>query len=105
MRSVMPTIQGLPYILDVVQSGAANAVNAINQSEITDSTTATGISFSTPNADVVVNHGRGRQLTGWLVIDRNANANIWKSASNNPAPESTIILQADAAVTASFLFF
>jgi len=63
-----------------------------------------GIMLSS-GVDTIVNHGLGRAVTGWVVIDKNGVADIYQSTTTNTIPTASIILKANATVTASILFF
>jgi len=65
---------------------------------IKDITLASGI-------DNQVEHKLGRSIQGWQIIRKDANANVWESATANTTPSSTIILRSSATVKVSFLFF
>ena len=56
-------------------------------------------------SDTEVDHGLGRATQGWVVVDKNANADVWKSTTTNAAPERKVILKASATVTAKILFY
>ena len=45
------------------------------------------------NVPKTINHYLGQQMTGWKVIDINANANVWRT---QPMNNTTITLQASA---------
>lgn len=52
----------------------------------------------------LVSHKLNREWQGWIVVDRNANAQVWKSTSQ-PAPSAAIALQASSAVTVKLFVF
>lgn len=57
------------------------------------------------NVDTPVEHGLKRDLIGWVIVDKNANADVWKSATANPRPQDQIILIATASVAVKIYFF
>lgn len=97
------TTEGLPYIVDTVQANVGSVVNQLSQSGITDSVFRENVSIETN--DTVVNHGLGRPPRGWIVVDKTGVGDVYRSSSNNPAPNQTMILKASEEVTASFMFF
>lgn len=56
-------------------------------------------------SDTFVQHGLGREPRGYLVIDKNANANIYTSATTNSRPKLELILRASASVTVDLYIF
>lgn len=52
-----------------------------------------------------VNHGLGREVTGWFVVNKDANADVWQSGTANDNPTRKIILVSDTPVTAKIYFF
>lgn len=95
--------EGLPYIIDTVQANVGSVVNQLSQSGITDCVFQYDIEVGT--SDTVVNHGLSRPPRGWIVIDKLGVGDIYRSSSNNPAPNQTMIFKSSADVTASFMFF
>lgn len=60
--------------------------------------------FSAATTDVQVFHGLKGPPVAWEVVDRDADAQVWKSATVNPRPRDAIILQASAPVTVKLRF-
>jgi len=57
------------------------------------------VTFAAATTDTPVRHGlRGPVLT-WDVVDRDADANVWRSDTVNTNPLEVLILQASAPVT------
>lgn len=54
------------------------------------------------NGVTVVNHKLGRQMQGWIVADKNAAADIYRSAAFNPL---TLTLTSNAAVVVNLVVF
>jgi hypothetical protein len=50
---------------------------------------------------LTVPHSLGRTPRGWIVVDKNADANIWRTAWTS----TTISLDSSATVTATILLF
>lgn len=104
LKTLSPTSQdGLPYIVDTVQANVGSVVDKLAQSGITDSVFQTGVTIETTGT--VVNHGLGRELRGWIIVDRDGIGDVYKSSSNNPSPKQTIILVSTVEVTVSLMFF
>jgi hypothetical protein len=53
---------------------------------------------------VEVSHGLNRNIEGWIIIRKNAQADVWEP-SVSVTPEKTLPLQASAAVTVTIYFF
>jgi len=100
---VVTNIQTSDQTLNRIQSATADAIkqlqtqNLILGSSIVVATLSTG--------DTVVTHGLGRVANGFFVIDANASANVWTSATVNLTPNQTSVLVASAAVTVKLYFF
>lgn len=54
--------------------------------------------------DTIVTHNLGQAVTSWDIVDQDANAVVWKSATVNGTPTKTIILRASAPVTVAIRF-
>jgi hypothetical protein len=52
-------------------------------------------------ATATINHGLGSVPLGWIVLDQNADANIWKTSSD----EKTITFDSSATVTIKVWIF
>lgn len=59
----------------------------------------------TSGTDLIVNHKLNRVPNGYIVVNANAAAHVYTSASALMNPTTQIILKSDANVTASLLFF
>jgi hypothetical protein len=57
------------------------------------------VALPVATTDVTVLHGLGAPVLTWEVVDRNANAVVWRSPTVNARPRDTLILQASAPVT------
>lgn len=57
------------------------------------------VTFAAATTDVLVFHGLGAQVTAWEVVDKDATADVWRSATVNANPALFLILQASAPVT------
>jgi hypothetical protein len=59
----------------------------------------------TASVEKTVNHFLGREIEGWLVVKKNATADIWDGQATNPTPTRTLRLTASADVTISLWVF
>lgn len=87
--------------LQVVQDSVFQCLETIRRKEILDGRRIKDVyvDSSTPTE---VAHGLGRPLIGWLVISKNANANLWQTTSDE---ESILTLNTSADVTVSLWVF
>lgn len=53
----------------------------------------------------IIKHGLNRTLQGWFLVRKRATADVWDSQDTNPTPNSTLILNASAAVTVDLYVF
>lgn len=49
--------------------------------------------------DNIINHRLGKTLTGWRIVRKRANANIYDKQDTNQMPDLTLVLNSDAIVT------
>lgn len=54
------------------------------------------------NGVTIINHYLGKQMSGWLIVDQNASANVFRSA---PLNSQTLTLTSNAATTVSLWVF
>lgn len=54
--------------------------------------------------DTKVFHGLGRPVASWEVLDKDADANLWRSPDPNARAGLYIVMQASAAVTVKLRF-
>jgi hypothetical protein len=55
--------------------------------------------------DTEVSHGLQRQPTGFLVVRRDADANVWESGTANGRPSDKLILKATTGVNVTLYVF
>ena len=93
--------------LDDVQTNIANTLSPVLKSLIIDGVLVKDIVLA--NGVNRVNHTLGRVPEGWLIVDRNTAATVFKtvptSAANTITDSSTISLTSSGAVTVSIWFF
>lgn len=63
------------------------------------------VGLSAGGVDNVVNHGLEREVQGWIVVDKNAQADIWLSPTTNNLKTKQILLRASAIVTVKLYIF
>lgn len=85
-----------------LQDALSKVFNSILSKEILDGRLITGIVLSSSGTNEV-DHGLGKPIRGWVVVAKNANANIYDSVSSTP--NATLILTATANVTISLWVF
>lgn len=87
-----------------VQESARAVFDDLAKRSILDGQAITDLTI-TSGTPLIVQHGLGRKLTGWIVTGKDANANVWDSQSANGMPNRTLILNASANVTISLWVF
>lgn len=87
--------------LDRVQDNIERAFRPVASKEILDGRLIQGVVVTT--ASVAVSHGLGRNLVGWAVVDKNANADVWRVGTANA--DTLLTLDASATVTVSLWVF
>lgn len=94
-------------VLDSVQTNIANSLTPVLKSLIIDGVLVKDIELA--NGVNRVNHTLGRLPEGWIIVDRNSPATVFKtvptSAANTITDSSTISLTSSGAVTVSIWFF
>lgn len=59
----------------------------------------------TTGVDNVVNHELGESPQGFILVDKNANQDVWKSSTSNPFPARNLLLRSSGTVTISLWIF
>lgn len=85
------------YELSRVQDFLANAIDRLD-SEIVNGHQIDSIDLTAGEANTI-NHGLGRNLRGYIVVRKDANASIWDETSSTPA--KTLKLQTSSDCTVS----
>jgi hypothetical protein len=57
------------------------------------------------SGDTTVNHGLGRTIQGWIVIDKSAAGDIYAAPAKQTSTTKTLILTSSAPLTASLYVF
>lgn len=86
------------FDINRVQDNIQNLVNQINISI----TNGTIINTQVLTTDTIVNHLLGRKPKGWIVVDKDANADVWRSGSTT---DKKVILSATTSVNVVLYFF
>ncbi|TXH18365.1 MAG: hypothetical protein E6R03_02320 [Hyphomicrobiaceae bacterium] len=92
-----------PEIFQVTQYIDDRIAELVDQLSFSGGTLIEGLTIGT--GDTPVNHKLRRRYRGYWVVDRNANAAVYTSASFNPRPEDQLILKASTSVQVSLWVF
>jgi hypothetical protein len=79
-----------------LQRNIQQAVRPILQNPLVYGNQLTSVSLV--NGSNTVSHGLGRELQGWSISRKRANANIYDTQDSNPSPTKTLLLTSDASV-------
>lgn len=88
-----------------VENSLISTLQSIITNPLLNSPTLKKAVVLTTGVDNVVDHGLNRPVTGWIIVDINAAANVYRSATINTMPTTSIILNTTSTVTVSILFF
>lgn len=91
------------FHLTQVQDNIDLAISRLSGSQFQNGTFKT-VTLLT-GIDNVIDHGLDRQIQGWIVVDKNGQADIWQSSSMNTWSKLQVILKSSANVTAKIYFF
>lgn len=89
----------------ILQNNVGNSIDQIAAQSILGGKLIATVKFSSPSTDTAVAHGLGRTPLGYLVATQNAAASFFTSPNASPDGKNVLLLQASAAVTASFWVF
>lgn len=92
-------------VTQAIDSGVARVFNSLLPNPLLNNPTIIKNIVFISNADTLVNHRLDRPVVGFIVINLNAAAIIYRSTTVNRIPTATIILKSNANVTADILFF
>jgi len=56
-------------------------------------------------SDTIINHGLGKEWTGWIVTDQDSAATVYRSSTTNNSNDKQIILKASASVNVKLYIF
>jgi hypothetical protein len=91
--------------LNRVQDNIDQAIKDIERKDALARVVIEDVELLASSTDNFLSHKLDRKIKGFLVVRKNANADIWESATENVRPEKQIILRASAAVTATIWVF
>lgn len=88
-------------ILMLMQKQWTSQLNPVLQNAFIKGSQLSNIAL-VANTPLTINHYLGRQMQGWLLVDKNANAVIWRTQNFN---SQTLTLEASANVTINLWVF
>lgn len=89
-------------LIDKMLVGLDNTLKSLTNAVLND--VLMTVSFGAAATDVRVFHGLRAPVRTWEIVDKNADANVWRSSTENPNESLFIILQASAPVTVKLRF-
>lgn len=98
----LKTIQPKEYELDQIQRNISEFVNQLTVNPLLGGQLLSNITITTGNNNI--NHGLGRDITGWIITDINTNVNIYKAATQ-PSPSKILTLTSTGNSTISLYVF
>ena len=98
----MKTIQPDSYDSDVIQRNTKEFVKQLEDNIILDGILLNDIVITT--ADTVIEHKLNRKFQGWMIVRKNANADVWESATQT-LESKFITLKSDTTVTVSIYIY
>jgi hypothetical protein len=88
-----------------VQDEIASAVSQVNNVPQLGGVILTGVAIAGASADTTLEHGLNRVPNGFVILSKNATADVWTSGTVNPRPQLTLIVKSSAAITATIWIF
>jgi hypothetical protein len=104
---MQPYVRSGTNIPDVqrVENSLVNTFQSIITNPLLNSPTLKKAVVLTSGVDNQVDHGLNRSVTGWIIVDKNASADIYQSTTTNTMPSTSILLRTTSTVTVTILFF
>lgn len=93
--------EGGSTLLDRIQALLKKALDALANGKLDNSTL---VPATIAAVDTTVYHNLGQPVASWDIVDRDANANVWRSPTVNGNPSRTIILRASVPVNVVIRF-
>ena len=90
--------------ISAVQDNVADYLNQLDRLPQLDSHIIRDVVLNSA-VDNQVAHELNRNIEGWQIIRKNANAVVWESSTTNPSPTKFVLLRASAACKVTILFF
>lgn len=94
-----PLSSNMPW--DLANNIWAQALNPILGNMMIQGKMISGIALTASTAKVI-NHGLGRMMTGWWVVDNTANCTVWRTQNLNT---KTITIESSADTTIALWVF
>jgi hypothetical protein len=91
-------------VINGLQSNIDDAITPMAFKSQNDSTILANVTL-TQGINNIVNHTLGRQLAGWQIVRKRAQADIWDSQDSNTNPALTLLLNTSADVVVDILVF
>lgn len=88
----------------VVQDNVERAINPLLRNPIIDGVLVRGIALLAAN-ETAVSHMLGRDLIGFVITRRNANAVVYEATTANTQRDKVVLLKTSADCTADIYFF
>lgn len=86
-----------------LQESLSKVFNGIQTKQIIDGRLLTDVSLFTGQINEV-NHGLGKPYRGWIIVDKDADANVYVTTQSQ-TPNATILFQTSADVIVSLWLF
>lgn len=97
-------IKSEDYTLQKVQDNIESEFLRINNGIFQDGIRKASVALVS-GSDNKITHGLGRDYLGFIVINKNANADVWLSSTTNNFKKNQILLSASATVTVDLWIF
>lgn len=98
-------IKSEDYTLQKVQDNVEESIRVLENGFFQNGIRKTNQALAGSSADNEVLHGLGRDYQGFVVVNKNANADVWLSPTVNNLKGLRILLRASAAVTCDIWIF
>lgn len=89
--------------LDKVQSNISDYVQPLTNNPMLDGLILTEVDVST--SSTIVNHGLGRDIRGWFIVNKDSNINVWAVSSEQSFPGTQLVLTASGTGIVSIYVF
>lgn len=87
----------------LMQTSWASSLNKMLANPATNGILMKSVQLST--GDNTINHKLGRNLQGWVIVRKRANADIYDTQDSNSMPSLTLTLNSSANVTVDLYLF
>lgn len=88
----------LQRVINTIQQNTEDGLNSLLKNSVLDNAIYKEVSI---NTSTTLEHKLGKVPTGYLILQKNANANVW----NGNITDTQIVLNSSAAVTVTILIF